>query len=107
MRPVQRDEGPWQGTVAAWYGDTPHGCYDRGGTFTPHDGSVVFTAHKTLPCGTLIEVRYGARRIVVAVRDRGPYGDARRDLDLSRAAFQALAPLSVGILKVEWRVVPA
>ena len=38
----------------------------------------------TLPCGTMVTLRYGGRTITVPVIDRGPYV-AGRDYDLTYA----------------------
>jgi rare lipoprotein A (peptidoglycan hydrolase) len=46
-------------------------------------------ANKTLPCGTLVTLRYGARSVRVPVVDRGPYV-AGREFDLTEATKQAL-----------------
>ena len=35
--------------------------------------TTVGVAHRTLPCGTRLEVYYGGRRVTLAVIDRGPY----------------------------------
>ena len=44
---------------------------------------------KTLPCGTLVKLRYGGRSVSVPVVDRGPYV-AGREFDLTQATKQAL-----------------
>jgi rare lipoprotein A len=41
-----------------------------GQILTPH---VIGVAHRTLPCGTLVRVTYGAHHVVAPVIDRGPY----------------------------------
>jgi rare lipoprotein A len=41
----------------------------------------------------------------VRVNDRGPWGDARRVIDLSRTAAKELGMLGEGMVKVELRVV--
>jgi rare lipoprotein A len=46
-------------------------------------------ANKTLPCGTLVTLRYGGRTVRVPVVDRGPYV-AGREFDLTEATKQAL-----------------
>lgn len=60
------------------------------------------TAHKTLPFDTLIKVTRvndpQHRSVVVRVNDR--FSDPARCLNLSRAAFEKLAPLSMGLVKV-------
>lgn len=67
-------------------------------------------AHRWLPCGTLLAVCAtvdGARRCVEArVTDKGPFV-AGRTLDLHGFTFQRVAPLSRGVVAVEWRVKPA
>jgi hypothetical protein len=46
-------------------------------------------AHRTLPCGTHVELYYHGRTIVVAVIDRGPYANGA-DWDLTEATGRAL-----------------
>lgn len=100
--PPPPSSSPWHVTSASWYDLTPKGCYDGRG-FHPHPrGLKIWTAHKTLPCGTELIIRYGTRSIRARVRDRGPYVTGR-DLDLSAGAFRALSHLSRGVLRVRWR----
>jgi rare lipoprotein A len=47
-------------------------------------------AHRTLPCGTRVELYYGGRRLVVPVIDRGPFV-AGVTWDLTSATAAALA----------------
>lgn len=61
------------------------------------------------PFGTFVRVRYLDRCVVVRINDRGPskrlYRSGRR-LDLSRAAFLQLAPLSKGVIRVDIERIP-
>jgi len=56
-------------------------------------------AHRSLPFGTRLRVTHGGRSVVVRINDRGPFV-AGRDLDLSYAAFSALASPSRGHINV-------
>jgi hypothetical protein len=77
---------------ASWYGGGgPLAC---GGELT---SSTLGVAHKTLPCGTLITLRYGGHSIRVPVIDRGPYV-AGRELDLTEATKRALGFGSTGVV---------
>jgi rare lipoprotein A len=69
---------------ASWYGGG--GSLACGGALT---SSTLGVANKTLPCGTLVTLRYGARMIRVPVVDRGPYV-AGREFDLTEATKDAL-----------------
>lgn len=51
--------------------------------------STIGVAHRTLPCGTRLEVYYGGRRVTVPVIDRGPYVTGV-SWDLTSAAARAL-----------------
>jgi rare lipoprotein A (peptidoglycan hydrolase) len=42
-------------------------------------------AHRTLPCGSLVTLRYGSRSLTVPVVDRGPF-NYLREFDLTYAA---------------------
>ncbi len=67
---------------ASYYGP---GLYGNGvacgGTLMP---GTLGVAHKTLPCGARVKLRYRGRSITVPVIDRGPYV-AGRDYDLTEA----------------------
>ena len=52
-------------------------------------------AHKTLPCGTKLRLRYGGRTVTARVIDRGPYA-AGRELDLTYATKRRLGFGSTG-----------
>jgi hypothetical protein len=69
---------------ASWYGGG--GGLACGGTLT---SGTLGVANKTLPCGTLVTLRYSGRSIRVPVIDRGPYV-AGREFDLTEATKQAL-----------------
>jgi hypothetical protein len=72
---------------ASWYGP---GLYGNGvacgGTLKP---STMGVAHKTLPCGTKLTIRYKGRQVRTKVIDRGPY-IAGRELDLTEAVKEKL-----------------
>jgi len=68
----------------SWYGGG--GSLACGGSLT---GATLGVANKTLPCGTLVMLRYGGRSIQVPVVDRGPYV-AGREFDLTQATKEAL-----------------
>src|SRR6186997_1110267 len=63
-----------------------------GGTLLP---ATMGVAHKTLPCGTKVKLRYHGRSVTVPVIDRGPYV-AGRDYDLTEAVKEALGFPGVG-----------
>jgi rare lipoprotein A len=69
---------------ASWYGGG--GSMACGGSLT---SATLGVANKTLPCGTLVTLRYGGRSVRVPVVDRGPYV-AGREFDLTEATKQAL-----------------
>jgi rare lipoprotein A len=75
---------------ASWYGGG--GGLACGGWLT---ASTLGVANKTLPCGTLVTLRYGGHEVRVPVVDRGPYV-AGRDFDLTEATKRALGFKGVG-----------
>jgi rare lipoprotein A len=78
---------------ASYYGP---GLYGNGvacgGTLLPDTMGV---ANKTLPCGTMVKLRYHGRSVTVPVIDRGPYV-AGRDYDLTEAVKRKLGFPGVG-----------
>jgi rare lipoprotein A len=75
---------------ASWYGGG--GTMACGGSLTSYTMGV---ANKTLPCGTLVTLRYGDHMVRVPVVDRGPYV-AGREFDLTEATKDALGFGGVG-----------
>jgi len=69
---------------ASWYGGG--GSMACGGELT---SSTLGVANKTLPCGTLVTLRYDGHTVRVPVVDRGPYVEGR-EYDLTEATKQAL-----------------
>lgn len=88
-------------TRASWYDGRSSSTITASGEILEPDG---FTAaHKTLPFGTKLlvtDLRNG-KSVTVKVNDRGPYATGI-GLDLSKSAFQALAPVGTGIITVEF-----
>jgi hypothetical protein len=69
---------------ASWYGGG--GGLACGGQLT---SGTLGVANKTLPCGTLVTLRYGGHTVRVPVIDRGPYVEGR-EFDLTEATKYAL-----------------
>jgi hypothetical protein len=75
---------------ASWYGGG--GSLACGGWL---NSSTLGVANKTLPCGTLVTLRYGGHSIRVPVVDRGPFVPGR-EFDLTEATKLALGFEGVG-----------
>ncbi|MDQ3991373.1 MAG: septal ring lytic transglycosylase RlpA family protein, partial [Actinomycetota bacterium] len=60
----------------------------------------LYAAHRTWPCGTRVSVKHGDRYVIVRVLDRGPFVNGWV-IDLSRKAFERLAPLGSGVIDVD------
>jgi rare lipoprotein A len=71
------------------------------------DPALFTAAHRTLPFGTVLRVtRLDTKTTVyVRVNDRGPFGRARRILDLSTAAASRLDMIRRGIAEVRAEIV--
>ena len=68
--------------IASWYGPGFYG--NRTACGQTYSQAILGVAHRTLPCGTLVTLTYGAHSVTVPVIDRGPFV-AGRSLDLSYA----------------------
>jgi rare lipoprotein A len=90
--------------VASWYGPGFHGKLTASGEV--YDMHGLSAAHRTLPLGTLIEVRNleNGRTLVARVNDRGPHVRGRI-LDLSLGAAQVLGLDRTGTARVRMTVV--
>jgi rare lipoprotein A len=89
-------------TESSWYGDECKGKPMANGK--PFNPSALTCASWDYPLGTKLRVTHGKRFVVVMVTDRGPakrlYKQGRK-LDLSREAFRRLAPLKLGLIRVD------
>jgi rare lipoprotein A len=65
-----------------------------GGTLWP---GTLGVANKTLPCGTMVKLRYHGRSVTVPVIDRGPYV-AGREFDLTTATKERLGFPGLGVV---------
>ena len=74
----------YHAVIASWYG--PGGMTACGEALA---ATTMGVANKTLPCGTIVTLRYGIRTVRVPVIDRGPYVPGR-SYDLTYATKLAL-----------------
>jgi len=103
MPRAYRTTGTSWTAVCSWYGPGFHGRRTASGQiFNEND---LTCASRTLPFGTVLALTRGGNRVIVYVNDRGPF-IAGRDLDLSKAAAQALGFGGVAPVQAEI-VVPA
>ena len=96
---------PDQVGLATWYGAALAGRKTASGE--RFDPSRYTAAHRSLPFGTWVEVRRPetGRSVRVRITDRGPFGDRRRVIDLSRRAAEDLGIVREGVARVELRIV--
>jgi rare lipoprotein A len=71
------------------------------------DPALFTAAHRTLPFGTVLRVTRldTSKTVYVRVNDRGPFGRARRILDLSTAAAERLDMIRRGVAEVRADIV--
>src|ERR1700722_9756080 len=81
-----KDANPDEVGLATWYGSQFAGKKTANGE--RFDPRAMTAAHRHLPFGTWVDVRRPdtGRSVRVRINDRGPWGDSRRVIDLSRAA---------------------
>lgn len=89
---------------ATYYSARMHGRMMASGERYHRDG--LFCAHKKLPFGTLVRVvnKKNGKEVVVAVKDRGPFGKGLI-IDLSNRAAKELDMLRDGVVPVELYIV--
>lgn len=86
--------------VASWYGEAFHGRSTANGE--RYDMHRLTAAHRTLPFGTVVEVRNldNGRSVRVRINDRGPFVRGRI-IDLSYAAAREIEMIGPGTARVE------
>ena len=101
-RPVVKESEILKG-IASWYGEEFAGRTTANGEI--FDPSQLTAAHRTMPFGTLLEVRNPAtaQMVLVRINDRGPYV-GNRVIDLSYAAAKQIGLIEPGVGNVEIKV---
>jgi rare lipoprotein A len=79
--------------AASWYGPGFYG--NRTGCGGRLGYNQLGVAHKSLPCGSRVRLRYRGRTVTVPVIDRGPYA-GNREFDLTAATKRRLGFPSTG-----------
>jgi rare lipoprotein A len=74
-------------SVATWYG--PGFWHHKTACGVTLRRSTVGVAHRELPCGTKVTLKYGKRYVRARVIDRGPYANGVR-WDLTRRTAEKL-----------------
>jgi rare lipoprotein A len=85
----------YRGATATWYSQPGN----RTACGVRMRRSTIGVAHRTLPCGTLVDVTWGGRSITVPVIDRGPFVSGVH-YDLTLAAARTLGFVSAGRVRV-------
>ena len=101
-RPDERSGHALSG-IASWYGEDFHGKPTASGAI--YDMDDLTAAHRTLPFGTMVEVRNldNGRQAVVEINDRGPFVKGRV-IDLSRDAARKVDMEEAGTALVSLKV---
>lgn len=90
---------------ASWYGGKFHGrTTASGAVFNKYEMTTASNIHRM---GTRLRVTNLAngKSVVVKVTDTGGFGKYGRVLDLSQGAFQKIANLGSGVIRVRYEVV--
>jgi hypothetical protein len=85
----------------SWYGPGFYGNRTACGLALTRE--LVGVAHKTLPCGTMVQFRYNGKVVTAPVIDRGPYAPGRT-WDMSAGLCTLLGHCFTGT--IEWRFAP-
>lgn len=85
----------------SWYGNEFNGNLTASGEV--FDENAMTAAHKSLPFGTRIRLSANGNSIELTVNDRTPQS-FMRCFDVSKGAFQQLAPLDQGVILVTYEV---
>lgn len=93
-------------SFATYYADLFQGRTTASGEI--FDQEKLTAAHKTLAFGTNVKVTNleNNQSVIVRINDRGPYANnPNYALDLSRSAFQSIAPLSRGVIQISYEII--
>jgi rare lipoprotein A len=91
--------------LAVYYADSFQGKKTASGE--KFDQQELTAAHRELPFGTMVRVTNlsNRRSVQVKINDRGPFGDRKRIIDLTRKAAEMLDMITAGVVEVRVEVV--
>jgi rare lipoprotein A (peptidoglycan hydrolase) len=95
-RTARRAGKAWRSARASWYGPGFYGNTMAGGGKLRRTSMVV--AHRSLPFGTKVQIKYRGRSVIATVRDRGPYISGRT-FDLGPGTARKLKFGGVGTIR--------
>jgi len=85
--------------IASWYGEECEGNYTASGEL--FEAHLLTAASYDFLMGSYLKVSYKDKSVIVKVNDLGPNKRLGRKIDLSRAAFEKIAPLDLGLINVK------
>ncbi|KAF9107590.1 hypothetical protein BGX27_008688 [Mortierella sp. AM989] len=89
-----------------WFTDSVGSC---GTPFDTNDMIVALNAHQmggTSQCGKSVKIKSGGKTVTARITDTCPSQYCSSgSLDLSQAVFQKLAPLSQGVISIQWEFI--
>ncbi len=90
--------------LATWYGGKHHGGPTASGE--RFNKRALTAAHRTLRMNTRVRVtnRKNGKSVVLRINDRGPYGNAKRIIDVSERAAEILDMIEAGVVPVKVEV---
>ena len=86
---------------ASWYGPNFHGKKTASGE--RFNQNAMTTAHNSLPFGTIVQVSYKGKSVLVRVNDTGGFAKYGRQFDLSKGAAKAIG--CPGVCQIDYEVV--
>ena len=94
---------------ASWYAEFSPGIRETTANMEIFDHDKMTCAMWEVPFNTMVEVRNlkNNKKVIVRVNDRGPakrYFKKGRIIDLTKAAFEEIANLDIGLTKVQIRI---
>ncbi len=98
----------WSGIqrgLATWYGGKHHGGPTASGE--RFDKRALTAAHRTLKMHTKVRVtnKKNGRSVIVRINDRGPFGNAKRIIDVSEKAAEVLDMIEAGVVPVTVEII--
>lgn len=99
VKPVEQGQIVPSLCKVTWYGNEFHGRLSANGEVFDEYGMTA--ASNTLAFGTVVRIYANGKSVDVRITDRGGFAHC---FDLSKGAFEKLAPLSQGVLYVDYEI---